>query len=214
MFPPEEIRRIILCKSEVGVRSLWSKFSSVSGDLAWQVMATYLIDFSLVSSTIFMLGSRSLIDTWELTTELFPSSRVFWGHLKKWCVFCQLFYFNKLLFSSVQSLSRVWLFVIPWITAYQASLSIISSWSSLKLMSSESVMLSSHLILGRPLLLLPPIFSYESTLRMRWTKYWSFGFSISPFYEYSRLISFRMDWLDLLAVQGTLKSLLQHHILH
>ena len=119
--------------------------------------------------------------------------------------------------SSVQSLSRVWLFVTPWIAACQASLSITNSWSSPKPMSIESVMPSSHLILGHPLLLLPPIppsirvFSNESTLRMRWPKYWSFSFSISPSNAHPGLISFRMDWLDLLAVQGTLKSLLQHH---
>ena len=120
-------------------------------------------------------------------------------------------------FSSVQSLSRVQLFVTPWITARQASLSITNSQSSLKLTSIESVMPSSHLILYRSLLLLPPIppsirvFSNESTLRMRWPKYWSFSFSISPSNEHLGLISFRMDWLDLLAVQQTLKSLLQHH---
>ena len=120
-------------------------------------------------------------------------------------------------FSSVQSLSRVWLFATPWIAAHQASLSITSSWSSLKLMSIESVMPSNHLILCRPLLFLPPIppsikvFSNESTLRMRWPKYWSFSFRISPSNEHPGLISFRVDWLDLLAVQGTLKSLLQHH---
>ena len=119
--------------------------------------------------------------------------------------------------SSVQSLSRVWLFGTPWTTAHQASLSITNSQSLPKLMSIESVMPSSHLILCRPLLLLPPIpssirvFSNESTLRMRWPKYWRFSFSISPFNEHPGLISFRMDWLDLLAVQGTLKSLLQHH---
>ena len=105
----------------------------------------------------------------------------------------------------------------PWIAACQASLSITNSQSLLKLMSIESVMPSNHLILCHPLLLLPPIppsirvFSRESTLRMRWPKYWSFSFSISPSNEYSGLISFKMDWLDLLAVQGTLKSLLQHH---
>ena len=121
------------------------------------------------------------------------------------------------LFSSVQLLSRVRLFATPWITARQAFRSIINSWSSLKLMSIESVMPSSHLILCRPLFLLPPIppsirvFSNESTLRMRWIKYWSFSFSISPSNEHPGLISFRMDCLDLLAVQGTLKSLLQHH---
>ena len=115
---------------------------------------------------------------------------------------------------SDQSLSRVWLFATPWIAARQASLSITNSWSSLRLTSIESVMPSSHLILCRPLLLLPPIppsirvLSNESTLRMRWPKYWSFGFSIIPSKEIPGLISFRMDWLDLLAVQGTLKSLL------
>ena len=120
-------------------------------------------------------------------------------------------------FSSVQSLSRVRLFVTPLIAARQASLSITNSRSSLKLMSIESGMTSSHLILCRPLLLLPPIppsirvSSNESTLRMRWPKYWSFSFSTIPSKEIPGLISFRMDWLDLLAVQGTLKSLLQHH---
>ena len=119
--------------------------------------------------------------------------------------------------SSVQSLSRVRLFVTPCIAAHQASLSITISQSSLRLTSIESVMPSSHLILGRPLLLLPPIpssirvFSSESILCMRWLKYWSFSFSIIPSKEHPELISFRMDWLDLLAVQGTLKSLLQYH---
>ena len=120
-------------------------------------------------------------------------------------------------FSSVQLLSRVRLFATPWTTAHQASLSITNSWNLPKLMPIESVMPSSHLILCHPLFLLPPIppsirvFSNESTLRMRWPKYWSFSFSIKPSNEYSGLISFRMDWLDLLAVQGTLESLLQHH---
>ena len=120
-------------------------------------------------------------------------------------------------FSSVQSLSRVRLFATPWIAACQASLSITNSQSSLKLMSIESVMPSSHLILGRPLLLLPSIFPRirvflnESALCIWWPKYWSFSFNINPSNEYSGLISFRMDSLDLLAVQGTLKSLLQHH---
>ena len=118
---------------------------------------------------------------------------------------------------SDQLLSRVRLFETPWITARQASLSITNSRSSLRLTSIKSSMTSSHLILCRPLLLLPPIppnirvFSNESTLRMRWPKYWSFSFSIIPFKEIPGLISFRMDWLDLLAVQGTRKSLLQHH---
>ena len=118
---------------------------------------------------------------------------------------------------SHQSLSRVRLFATPWIAARQASLSITNSRSSLRLTSIESVMPSSHLILCRPLLLLPPIshsirvFSNESTLLMRCPKYWSFSFSIIPSKEIPGLISFRMDWLDLLAVQGTLKSLLQHY---
>ena len=128
--------------------------------------------------------------------------------------------------SSGQSLSRVRLFATPWITAHQASLSITNSQSSRRLTSIKSVMPSSHLILCRPLLLLPPnppsirVFSNESTLRMRWPKHWSFSFSISPSNEHPGLISFRMDWLDLLAVpleeegvssSKTLKSLLQHH---
>ena len=120
-------------------------------------------------------------------------------------------------FSSVQTLSHVWLFATPWIAARQASLSFTNSRSSLKLMSIGSVMQSSHLILCHSLPFLPPIppsirvFSNESTLRMRWPKYWSFSFSVSPSKEHPGLISFRMDWLDLLAVQGALKSLLQHH---
>ena len=120
---------------------------------------------------------------------------------------------------SGQLLSHIRLFATPWITPCQSSLSFINSRSSLRLMSIESVMPSSHLILSCPLLLLPPIppsirvFSNESTLHMRWPKYWNFSFSIMPSKEYPGLISFRMDWLDLLAVQGTLKSLLQHCIL-
>ena len=119
--------------------------------------------------------------------------------------------------SSLQLLSRVQLFATPWTVALQASLSITNSRSSLKLTSMESVMPSSHLILCRPLLLLPPIppsirvFSSESVLHIRWPKNWSFSISISPSNEYSGLISFRIDWLDLPVVQGTLKSLLQHH---
>ena len=121
--------------------------------------------------------------------------------------------------SIVQSLSRVRLFVTPWTAARQASLYITKSWSSPKLMHIESVMPSSHLILCRPLLLLPPIppsirvFTSESTLHMRWPKHWSCSFNIIPSKEHPGLISFRMDWLDLLAVQGTFKSLLQHRII-
>ena len=130
----------------------------------------------------------------------------------------KLVYFtNWLTLSSVQSLSIVRLFETPWITACQASLSITNSQSLLKPTSIELVMPSNHLILCRPLLLLPPIspsiraFSNESTHRMRWPKYWSFSFGISPSNEHPGLISFRMGWSDLLAAQGTLKSLLQHH---
>ena len=124
---------------------------------------------------------------------------------------------NFLSFSSVQLLSLVWLFLIPWTAAHQASLSITNSRNLLKLTSTESVMPSSRLILCRPLLfpqsVFPSIrvFSNESVLCIRWSKYWSFSFSISPSNEYSGLISFRMDWLNILAVQGTHKSLLQHH---
>ena len=128
-----------------------------------------------------------------------------------------LFYYNILPFSSVQLLSHVWLFVTPWTAAHQASLSVTNSQSLLKLMPMESMMPSNHFILCCPLLLLPSIFSSirifsnESALCIRWSKYWSFSFSVSPSNEHPGLISFRMDWLNLLAVQGTLKSLLQHH---
>ena len=135
-------------------------------------------------------------------------------------IFRSLMYFMFILYlvySSAQLLSRVQLFAAPWIAAHQASLPITNSWSILKLMPIELVMPSSHLILCHPLLLLSPIppsirvFSSESTLHIRWPKFWSFSFSISPSSEHPGLISFRMDWLDLLAVQGTLRSLLQHH---
>ena len=125
-------------------------------------------------------------------------------------------HFSSYQFSSVQSLSHVRFFVTPWTAARQTSLSVINSWSLLKFMSIQSVMPSNHLILCRPLLLpsiFPSIrvFSNESVLHIWWPKYWSFSFNISPSSEYSGLISFRIDWLDLLAVQETLKSLLQHH---
>ena len=125
--------------------------------------------------------------------------------------------FKNQMYYSVQSFSCVRFFATPWIVTRQASLSITNSQSWLKLMSIESVRPSSHLILCRPLLLLPSIlsnisvFSSESALHIRWPKYWSFSFSISPSNEHPELTSFRMDWSDLLAVQGTLKSLLQHH---
>ena len=145
--------------------------------------------------------------------KTFPCS---WG-FKPWVAFLCMSCHDMWWFSSVQLLSHVRLFTTPWIAARQASLSITNSQSSLKLMSIESAMPSGHLILCCPLLLLPSIppsirvFSSESTLLMRWPKYRSFGFSISPSKECPGLISFRMDWLDLLEVQGTLKSLLQHH---
>ena len=151
----------------------------------------------------------------------FQSSFLGWFHLQSWTHDVlrahNLVKIYPVQFSSVQSLSRVRLFATPWITACQASLSITNSQSSLRLTFIESVMPSSHLILCSPFLLLPPIppsitvFSNESTLLMRWPKYWSFSFSIIPSKEIPGLISFRMDWLDLLAVQGTLKCLLQHH---
>ena len=120
-------------------------------------------------------------------------------------------------FHSVQSISHVWLFANPWTAAHQAFLSITNFWSLLKLISIVSVMPSNNLILCHPLLLLPSVFlsirvfSNESVLHIKWPKYWSFSFSLNPSNEYSGLISFRMDWLDLLAVQGILKSLLQPH---
>ena len=159
--------------------------------------------------TLFNSLELRLHFAWEVSSTVYPSSALMWTRNKFLTCFSQ--------FSSVQLLSRVQLFATPWITACQASLSITISRSSLKLRSIESVMPSSHLILCRPLLLLPPIllsirvFSNESTLLMRWPKYWSFSFSISPSNEHPGLVSFRMDWLDLLAVQGTLKSLLQQH---
>ena len=132
-------------------------------------------------------------------------------------MFTEYFLTYSGLFKSVQSLSHVWLFATLWTVAHQASLSITNSRSLLKLMSIELVMPFNHLIFCHPLLLPSSIFpsirvfSNESVLRIRWSKYWSFSFSISPSNEHSGLISFRMNWLDLLALQGTLKSLLQHH---
>ena len=148
-----------------------------------------------------------LLHCWWECKLIQPLWETVWRYLKK----------SRIKPPSVQSLSCVWLFETPWITARQASLSITNSQSLPKPMSIESVMPSSHLILCHPLILLPPIppsirvFSNESTLHMRWPKYWSFIFNISPSNEHSGLISFSMDWLDLLAVQGILNSLLQHH---
>ena len=159
-----------------------------------------------------------------LLPSVFPNIRVFSSELAfliRWSKYCS-FNFNispcseysgLISFQSVQLLIHVRLFATPW----TATLSITNSWSLLKFMSIEAVMPSNHLILCHPLLLLPSVFpnirvfSSESVLHIRWPKYWSFSFNISPSSEYSGLISFRVDWLDLLAVQGTLKSLLQHH---
>ena len=155
--------------------------------------------------------------TIKLANHHFPTLKdlVDSGNIPQWLLRWQK-ELNLDQFNSVQSLSCVRLFVTPWTAARQASPSITNSQSLLKLMSIESVMLSNHLILCRPLL--PPsnfsrirVFSYESVLHIRWPKNWSFSFNISPSNEHSGLISFRMDWLDLLVVQGTLKNLLQHH---
>ena len=145
---------------------------------------------------------------WPLWLALEQSWCPWVCHLACWCVTMSVYWGSRSQFSSVQSLSRVRLFATPWTAAHQASLSITNSWSPPKLMSIESVMPSNHLILCHPLLLLPSIFpsirvfSNESALCIRWPKYWSFSFSITPFNEHSGLISFRMDWLDHLAVQG------------
>ena len=153
---------------------------------------------------VAMFQCYSLNSSHPLLLQL--SSRVLPLHL---CIY-------SVQFSSFHWLSRVWLYATPWTTARQTSLSITNSWSLPKLMSIELVMPSNHLILCRPILLpstLPSfrVFSNESALYIRWPKYWSFSFSISPSNEHPGLISFRMDWLDLLVVHGTLKSLLQHH---
>ena len=173
------------------IHDYWKKHSFDEKDICWQsTVSAFLMLSRLV--IVFLPRSKRLLISWLQS----PSA---------------------VIFSSVQSLSRVRLFATPWIAWHQASLSITNSRSSLKLMSIELVMPSSHLILCRPRPLLPPfpprirVFSNESTLPMRWLKYWSFSFRISPSKEHPGLISFRMDWLDLLAVQGTLKSLLQHH---
>ena len=164
--------------------------------------------FILFYWSVFILGPITCLDYHSI--KILKSN---WLTLPTFFFFCSIFS----QFSSVQSLIRVQLFATPWTAACQASLSITNSQSLLKLMSTESVMPSNHLILCHPLLLPPSIFprirvfSNESVLHIRWSKYWSFSFNISPSSEYSGLISFMMDWLDLLAVQWILKSLLQHH---
>ena len=168
-------------------------------------------------------ASLSITNSWSLLKLMSIESVMSSNHL----ILCHPLLLPPLIFPCIRVFSKEFLVqfscsvmsdsATPWTVAHQASLSITNSQSSLKLTSIESVMPSSHLILHRPLLLLPPIphsirvFSNESTLHMRWPKYWSFSFSISPSNEHPGLISFRMDLLDLLAVQGTLKSLLQYH---
>ena len=182
------------------------------------VMSLLIISFPCCRQRIeWSLHKGSLQESkWNKINKI--TSVRYWAHWSVSMDFSlRIFMWYSVQFSSVQLLSRVWLFATPWTAAYQASLSITNSWSLLKLMSIESVMPSNHLILCRPLLLLPSIFpsirvfSTDSVLHIRWPKYWSFSFSISPSNEYPGLISFRMDWFNLLAVQRTLKSLLQHH---
>ena len=154
-------------------------------------------------------------------SKCIPHLRVLLSSHKILSNFCGISFQPVLMcsFVIVQSLTRVWFFVTPWTAAHQASLSLAISWSLLNLMSAESVMPSNHLTLCCPLLLPSSIFpsvtvfSNESALYIRWPKYWSISFSISPSNEYSRLLSFRIDWFDLLVIQGTLKNLLQHHSL-
>ena len=171
---------------------------------------TFQSPFVFFSSVHLMTTSKSLFISETLTPHLKCESRQPWFRTIQFRIL-----WLSVQFSSVQSLSRVWLFVTPWTAARQASLSITNSRSPPKPMSIELVMTSNPLILCRPLLLLPisifssiTVFSNESALRTRWPKHWSFSFSIGPSNKYSGLISFRMDWLDLLAVQATLKSLL------
>ena len=180
----------------------------------------------MASARIYWIGVAKIILFWviplsklPLTPNLLLSINLHMSSLHSQSSQISLPYcktFITVQFSSVQSLSQVRLFATPWTAARQASLSITNSQSLLKLMFNESVMPSNHLILCHPLLLLPSIFPSirvfckESVLHIRWPKYWSFSFSISPSNDYSRLIFFRIDWFDLLAVQGTLKSLLQY----
>ena len=178
--------------------------SSGSDIICWKIFFLHWVGLTFLSRSVGFIY-----------VDLFLSS-LFSSTGQCTYLFFHWYHTASIQFSSVQSLSSVQLFANPWTTAHQTSLSITNSQGSLKLMSIESVIPSSHLILCRPLLLLPPIppsirvFFNESTLHMRWPKYWSFSFSIITSKEIPGLISFRMDWLDLLAVQGTLKSLLQH----
>ena len=183
-----------------------------------QIRAEVLVNFF---TSFFYPVYKYLSVFCQCRTQSFKRPKWYWIYLLTCLTACILQWwedgFCLLQFSSVHLFSRVLLFATPWTAARQASLSITNSQSSPKPMSIESVMPSNHLILCRPLLLLPSIFpsirifSNESALHIRYPKYWSLSFNISPTNEHPGLISFRMDWLDLLAVQGTLKSLLQHH---
>ena len=172
---------------------------------------TYTSHLKIMTFSKEILTRNMIIFGIEITTINSHFKNVY-SHQVHWCVLSVFKWF-----SSIQLLSCVRLFATPWTAACQASLSITNSCSLLKLMSIKSVISSNHLILCCPLLLLPSIFpsirvfSKKSVLCIRWPKYWSFSFSISPSNEYSGLISFRIDWLDVLAVQGTLKSILQNH---
>ena len=215
----EELKSLLKVKEEsekVGLKLNIQKTKIMaSGPItSWEIYGETVSDFIFLGSKITADGDCSH----EIKRRLLLGRKVMTNldSIQK-----QRHYFaNKGSSSQIrwdQLLSCARLFATPWIAARQASLSITNSWSSLRLMPIESVMPSSHLIFCCPLLLLPPIspsikaFSNESTLRMRWPKYWSFSFRIIPSKEIPGLISFRMDWLDLFAVQGTLKSLLQHH---
>ena len=161
-----------------------------------------------------MTNLNSILQSGDIIADQGQYSQVY-GFSRDHVWMCELD--HKECSQSIQSLSCVQLFATPWTATGQASLSLTNSWSLLKRMSIELMMPSNHLIHGHPILLLPSIFpsirvfSKESVLHIRWPKYWSFSFSINPFNEYSGLISFRLDWLDLLSAQGTLKNLLQHH---
>ena len=196
--PPPALFIIMLAKAHL------TSHSRMSGS-KWVTTPSWFSGFKTFFSTLLCILA-------SFSYSLMPPL----GLYHFWLLSCPSLH-EILLFSSVQSLSHGQLLVIPLTTACQASLSITSSWSPPKPMSTESMMPSNHLILCHPLLPLPSIFprikvfSNESALRIRWPKYWSFSFNISPSNEYPGLTSFRMDWLDLLAIQGTLKSLLQHH---
>ena len=195
-------------RTRINLNILMIKVSDFSG------MNIFSTSFAIFFSFPRIIVSKATPELSGLTLNGVGSGSPLDSGLKPWKHLAEVLISFSVQFSSVQSLSRVRLFATPWTAAQQASLSITSSRSSPKPMSIKTVMLSNHLILCRPLLLLPSIFpsirvfSNESALCMRWPKYWSFSFSISPSNEYPGLISFRMDWLDLLAVQGTLKSLL------